>query len=79
MPIYEYVCPECDSKFEKLRPLSQADQDAECPGCGKPSHRKLSTFACYSMSSSGIANRIAGTGGNSCSSCSSGNCSSCAS
>ena len=79
MPIYEYVCPECNFKFEKLRPLSAADQDAECPACGKPSQRKLSTFACYSVSQSGIANRIAGTGGSSCSSCSSGNCSTCAS
>ena len=79
MPIYEYICPECGSEFEKLRPLSQADQDAECPRCGKTSQRKMSSFACYSMSSSGIANRIAGTGGSSCSSCSSGNCSTCAS
>lgn len=79
MPIYEYVCPECDLEFEKLRPLSQADQDADCPKCHKAARRKLSTFACYSTSGSGIPTRIAGTGGSSCSSCSSGNCSTCAS
>ena len=80
MPIYEYICTECNSEFEKLRPLSQADQDADCPHCQKTARRKMSTFACYSMSSSGIANRIAGTGASSsCSSCSSGNCSTCAS
>ena len=79
MPLYEYICSECDSEFEKLRPLSQSDQNADCPYCHKPAQRKMSTFACFSMSGSGAPTRIAGTGGSSCSSCSSGNCSTCAS
>ena len=78
MPIYEYVCSDCGSKFELLRSLSQADKEAECPQCRRPARRKLSTFACFSMSSAGIPNRIAGTG-NSCSSCGSNNCSTCGS
>jgi putative FmdB family regulatory protein len=76
MPIYEYVCPECDSKFELLRPLSQADEEASCPSCHKPARRKLSTFACFSTSDSGVPTRIAGTG-SSCDSCSASNCSTC--
>lgn len=76
MPIYEYVCSECDSKFELLRPLSQSDEEAFCPHCHKPARRKLSTFACFSTSSAGVPTRIAGTG-SSCDSCSSSNCSTC--
>ncbi len=78
MPIYEYICSECDSKFEQLRPLSQAKQIADCPKCHKPARRKMSTFACFSASLGGVPRTVPGTG-SSCSSCSSGNCSTCAS
>ena len=79
MPIYEYICPECKTRFEKLRPLSQADQEAECPECGKPARRQLSTFACFTTTEGGIPTRVAGTGSGSCSSCTSGDCSACGS
>jgi putative FmdB family regulatory protein len=79
MPIYEYLCPECDSIFEELRPLNQADRPAECPRCHQPARRKLSTFACFSTTEGGISRSIAGTSGGSCSGCSSGNCGTCAS
>ena len=78
MPIYEYVCSECDAKFEILRPLSQANKGADCPHCHKTARRKMSTFACFSTSDAGVATRIAGTG-SACDSCSSGDCSTCAS
>ena len=76
MPIYEYVCSECDSKFEMLRPLSQSDEGAPCPHCHKPARRKLSTFACFSINDSGVSAPIAGTG-SSCNSCSSSSCTTC--
>ena len=76
MPIYEYVCSDCNSNFELLRPLSQADKEAPCPQCHKPARRKLSTFACFSTSRAGVPTRIAGTG-SSCNSCGASNCSTC--
>jgi putative FmdB family regulatory protein len=79
MPIYEYICSECDAKFEQMRPLSQSDKAAECPTCHKPARRKISAFACFSATAGGASKTIAGTGSHSCSSCSSGNCSTCAS
>ncbi len=79
MPIYEYVCPECNHKFEQLRPLSQSDQPAECPKCKKPARRKMSLFSAMSTSVSGVPQAVPGAGGGSCSSCSSGDCSTCAS
>ncbi len=62
MPIYEYVCPSCDTKFEKMRPMSQADAKAECPKCRAASPRVLSKFACCSTDSSGVTSSIAGSG-----------------
>ncbi len=79
MPIYEYLCSECKSKFEQLRPLSQSDKAADCPHCHKPARRKMSTFACFSTTVSGVPTRVAGTSGSSCASCGSGNCGTCAS
>jgi putative FmdB family regulatory protein len=78
MPIYEYVCPECNNRFEQMRPLSHSDKAVECPKCHKPARRKMSTFACFSNTEGGISQTIAGTG-SSCSSCTSGDCSTCAS
>ncbi len=74
MPIYEYVCPDCDCKFELLRPLSQSADPASCPHCQKSAERVLSTFACFGTDDSGVT---APVGGSSCSSCASGSCSSC--
>lgn len=43
MPIYEYMCPTCDYKFEKLQSMSA--KGADCPRCEQPAKRALSVFA----------------------------------
>ncbi|MFC2010815.1 FmdB family zinc ribbon protein [Chloroflexota bacterium] len=75
MPIYEYVCSDCESKFELLRPFSQASEGASCPHCQKSAERILSTFACFSTDESGMTSMV---GGNSCASCGSDSCNTCA-
>jgi len=74
MPIYEYVCPGCNLKFELLRPLSKANEKASCPHCHKKAGRVFSTFACFSTDESGLASPV---GGNSCASCGATSCDSC--
>ena len=74
MPIYEYVCSDCDNKFELIRPLSRATASATCPRCEKSSERILSTFACFSTDQDGLPSAI---GGSSCSGCSSASCDTC--
>ena len=46
MPIYEYRCEDCGTKFEKL--LRRAGDEVNCPSCGQ-SHLKteFSTFAAH--------------------------------
>ena len=46
MPIYEFVCRECGSPFEKLLGMTKADQAQICPSCGsQETQRQLSAFA----------------------------------
>ena len=46
MPIYEFVCMECEHHFEELLRLNEADPD--CPDCGSPkARRQLSVFAAH--------------------------------
>jgi putative FmdB family regulatory protein len=47
MPIFEYKCEDCGSKFEKLVRRSDADQ-VQCPSCGQ-SHleQQYSAFAAH--------------------------------
>ena len=47
MPLYEYLCPKCETKFEELRKCSEREKPAPCPseGCegeGKPRVSKSS-------------------------------------
>ncbi|MGI2335369.1 MAG: FmdB family zinc ribbon protein [Dehalogenimonas sp.] len=54
MPIYEYSCKKCDSKFELLRHLSDTTE-VTCPTCsGTEVVKVVSSFSCgggsYGMS-----------------------------
>jgi len=40
MPLYEYLCQECDSPFDRLSSISEADE-AICPSCGGSHTRRL--------------------------------------
>ena len=77
MPIYEYQCPECNSKFELLCRMSESDDAAECPDCKGSAKRTIAAFCCRTKNGpSGEVSSIDG-GGSSCGSCSSSNCGSC--
>jgi putative FmdB family regulatory protein len=35
MPVYEFVCRDCQKPFEVTRPISEAPgSDLKCPACG---------------------------------------------
>ena len=46
MPLYEYHCPSCQHRFDKLQPMSAAG--ADCPRCEQPAKRAISVFAAIS-------------------------------
>jgi putative FmdB family regulatory protein len=51
MPLFEYCCITCGSRFEKLEKAG-SEGEVECPGCGSTDVKKeLSTFATSGASS----------------------------
>jgi putative FmdB family regulatory protein len=51
MPIYEYVCDECETRFEKI--VINKQQEIACPKCAsKKASIQLSVFATGNGSSS---------------------------
>ena len=52
MPIYEYVCEECETRFEKI--VINKQQEIACPKCAsKKANIQLSVFATANGSSNG--------------------------
>jgi len=53
MPIYEYSCRDCGTRFEKLVRASDDHAALACPSCGeKRLQRELSVFAAHAASAS---------------------------
>jgi len=47
MPVYEYYCRSCETKFEKLRPIIASDQPEECPAGHTGATRTITVFATF--------------------------------
>lgn len=76
MPLYEYYCVRCESKFEALRPMSQSDKPAVCPDGHDGAGRVLSVFAALVAGEGGRATAVAEQGVGGCG-CGAGGCGCC--
>ena len=52
MPLYEYKCEKCGTRFEAITRITEKDE-IECPDCGAPAARQVSSFAVGGAGSSG--------------------------
>lgn len=43
MPFYEYECYNCDTKFELMVSINDADKDAVCTSCGAGGSKRCFT------------------------------------
>jgi len=76
MPLYEYQCRKCQTKFEVLMSRRSDGPEPKCSGCGSGNTRRLvSTFFGRSGSPKGDSKSVAGTGG--CGSCARSSCAGC--
>ena len=73
MPLYEYHCTKCASKYELLRPMNRADEPGTCPKGHSGGARTLSMFAAVSKNASGGFEPMPSGGGGGCG-CGGGGC-----
>ncbi len=74
MPMYEYRCLACESRFDRLRRMDQDDADVTCPHCQSGQiQRRLSLFATATRSGAAPVEAPASASGGGC--CSGGCCS----
>jgi putative FmdB family regulatory protein len=54
MPVYEYQCAKCSTKFEKLSKSFATDKSAspECPKCGSKKNQRVMSVPSVSSSAS---------------------------
>jgi putative FmdB family regulatory protein len=72
MPLYEYICTDCRTKFDALRSIDNADAPIACQNCqGENTSRVLSLFFAHSDGRSVTQSVPA------CTSCSTHTCSTC--
>lgn len=72
MPIYEYICHDCQYKFEAMRSMKDADAPIICERCqGTKTSRAISLFSAQS------GGKVIAGGNGGCAGCSSSSCSSC--
>ena len=63
MPIFEYQCKDCKSKFEILHKSSTSKEEVLCPECrSKNSVKLISTFNSVETNSSDFSNSNCATG-----------------
>jgi putative FmdB family regulatory protein len=56
MPMYEYGCQSCNTRFDRLRRMDQDDADVACPRCESAMvQRRLSVFASHSRDAAGVS------------------------
>jgi len=72
MPIYEYICQDCHSKFEAIRSMKDADAPIACEHC-----HSLKTSRLISMFFAQSNGKVITGGNGGCAGCAGGSCSSC--
>jgi putative FmdB family regulatory protein len=65
MPIYEYVCDNCETRFEKI--VINKQQEISCPKCeSKKATIQLSVFSSVGANGSSSPSSFSGGGGGGC-------------
>ncbi len=72
MPIYEYLCLDCNEKFERLRVMNEADNPIQCENChSQNTSRAISVFFAAS------GGKIVAGKSSGCANCSTSSCATC--
>jgi putative FmdB family regulatory protein len=61
MPVYDYQCTECNSKYDVFHKGREVKEDVVCPSCGSVHHKKLMSLPVVSMGSRSISSDSSGS------------------
>ena len=65
MPIYEYVCDDCQTRYERI--VMSAGQQIDCPKCASKRHTlQLSVFSAGKSSADGTSSSSSASSGCCC-------------
>ena len=42
MPVYEYLCPQCETYFTEIKPIAEFSAPEYCPHCASQAHKVIS-------------------------------------
>jgi putative FmdB family regulatory protein len=73
MPLYEYICLDCKTRFDALRSMKDADTPLPCTSCSSDHTSRL--ISLFNAQSGGRV--VAGSAPSGCSTCSGGSCATC--
>lgn len=57
MPVYEYRCEKCQTKFEIIRGITAEKEAIACPRCGAKEARQMVSAVCGGRTCSADTNR----------------------
>jgi putative FmdB family regulatory protein len=63
MPVYEYLCRTCDTRFEARRAMGEAGSPIDCPDGHPDTTRLLSMFASVAHAAEPARSPVASRGG----------------
>jgi len=66
MPLYEYYCPKCASKYELVQPMSRSDEPGTCPKGHANGARTIAAFAAVTKGEGGDYDSMPSGGGCGC-------------
>ena len=66
MPLYEYYCQKCATKYELLRPMGRSDEPGVCPQGHRGGARTISVFAPVAKNDASGVGTISSGGGCGC-------------
>jgi putative FmdB family regulatory protein len=49
MPVYDYQCTDCNSKYDVFHKGQEVKEDVVCPSCGSFRHKKMMSLSMVSM------------------------------
>jgi putative FmdB family regulatory protein len=75
MPIYEFVCNKCNTKFDEYFRSSSERKKLFCPSCQDDDIRKV--FSVFGLSVGGNNSANAGGASSSCGTCTASSCAGC--